>query len=155
MQACHTTVAHALQQMHYNVVTTEDFLVIAQEHPSSQDRSSSQGHDRAPFGGFISPPFFPTTNSGELHQTQDRDLTSTLDQCLAAIVNCDLYLGLFAQHHVSNPQANNPPSLAEQLYRKAVQLNKPRLIFLPAQDASWSPNRVAPPLADDHPKHSL
>src|SRR5581483_10880359 len=53
------------------------------------------------------------------------------------------------------PQANNPPSLAEQLYRKAVQLNKPRLIFLPAQDASWSPNRVAPPLADDHPKHSL
>jgi hypothetical protein len=61
-----------------------------------------------------------------------------LDQCLADVERCDLYVGLFAHRYGYIPEAGNPDglSITELEYRQALN-RKPCLIFLVADDADW------------------
>ena len=62
-----------------------------------------------------------------------------LDKCLADVAACDVYVGVFAWRYGWVPTKNNPDRLAitEMEYRKAVETNKPCLIFLLSEDAPW------------------
>jgi hypothetical protein len=60
--------------------------------------------------------------------------------CEADASNCDLYIGIFAWKYGYVPSEANPDgrSITELEYLAAEQAQKPRLIFLLADDAPWS-----------------
>ena len=64
-----------------------------------------------------------------------------MDQCRADVASCDIYVGIFAQRYGYIPPHDNPErkSITELEYRHAVELDKPRLIFLLKEDAGWPP----------------
>ncbi len=64
-----------------------------------------------------------------------------LDQCLADVAACELYVGIFAWRYgyIPDQQNNERRSITELEYRKATQEGKPRLIFLLDPDATWQP----------------
>ena len=63
-----------------------------------------------------------------------------LDKCLADVAGCDLYVGIFAWRYGYVPDRDNPDrlSITELEYRQAGEAGRPCLIFLLADDASWS-----------------
>jgi len=64
-----------------------------------------------------------------------------LDKCLEDVRRCDLYIGLFAWRYGFIPPGADC-SITEMEYREAVRLEKPCLIFLLAEDASWPGNLI-------------
>jgi WD40 repeat protein len=62
-----------------------------------------------------------------------------LDKCLADVMACDLYIGLFAWRYGYIPLEGNlqQKSITELEYRKAVEERKPRLIFILDEKAPW------------------
>jgi formylglycine-generating enzyme required for sulfatase activity len=73
-----------------------------------------------------------------------------LTKCLADVAGCDLYVGIFAWRYGHVPEsfpaeAGAPPSgtevgrtsITEFEYQKAVELEKPRLIFLAKVESGW------------------
>src|SRR3954453_12429071 len=62
-----------------------------------------------------------------------------LDKCLQDVADCDLYIGIFAWRYGFVPETDNPKkrSVTELEYRKAVELQKPRLLFVIDEDADW------------------
>jgi energy-coupling factor transporter ATP-binding protein EcfA2 len=62
-----------------------------------------------------------------------------LDKCLRDVAECDLYIGIFAWRYGFVPETDNPGklSITEREYRKAVELGKPRLLFVVDEDADW------------------
>lgn len=65
-----------------------------------------------------------------------------LDQCLADVSECDLYVGIFAWRYGYIPGKGNPEqkSITELEYRKARENNKPCFIFLLNEHTKWSPD---------------
>jgi len=61
------------------------------------------------------------------------------DKCLRDVAECDLYVGIFAWRYGFVPETDNPEklSITELEYRKAVELDKPRLLFVIDEDADW------------------
>lgn len=64
-----------------------------------------------------------------------------LGKCLADVAACDIYLGVFAWRYGFKPKGSDK-SITELEFREAVQLGKPCLIFLLAEDAPWSPKFI-------------
>jgi len=62
-----------------------------------------------------------------------------LEKCLRDVADCDLYVGIFAWRYGFVPETDNPDklSITELEYRKAVELEKPRLLFVIDEDADW------------------
>jgi energy-coupling factor transporter ATP-binding protein EcfA2 len=62
-----------------------------------------------------------------------------LDKCLRDVAECDLYIGVFAWRYGFVPEDDNPKklSITELEYRKAVELKKPRLLFVIDPDGDW------------------
>lgn len=62
-----------------------------------------------------------------------------LDKCLRDVAECDVYVGIFAWRYGFVPETDNPKklSITELEYRKAVELKKPRLLFVIDEDADW------------------
>jgi hypothetical protein len=62
-----------------------------------------------------------------------------LDKCLADVAATDLYVGLFAFRYGYVPEEDNPDglSITELEYQCAVNLNKPRLVFLVPDKVKW------------------
>jgi GTPase SAR1 family protein len=62
-----------------------------------------------------------------------------LDKCLRDVAECDLYVGIFAWRYGFVPETDNPEKLSvtEREYRLAVELKKPRLLFVIDEDADW------------------
>lgn len=62
-----------------------------------------------------------------------------VDRCLADVSDCALYIGIFAWRYGHVPKDENPErlSITEMEYRRAVQENKPRLLFVIDEDAEW------------------
>src|ERR1700693_4729947 len=56
---------------------------------------------------------------------------------------CDIYLGIFAWRYGYVPEENNPEgkSITELEYSAAGRAERPRLIFLLADDAPWPSSR--------------
>ena len=67
-----------------------------------------------------------------------------LDACLADVAQCDVYVGIIGWRYGYVPPQDNPQgcSITELEYRKAVELQKPRLLFMVSDDAAWSPKFV-------------
>lgn len=67
-----------------------------------------------------------------------------LDKCLADVAKSHVYVGLFAWRCGYVPEVDNPSrrSITELEYRHAIELKKPRLIFLLSDDAPWPPKFV-------------
>jgi len=61
-----------------------------------------------------------------------------VDRCLEDVADCDLYIGLFAWRYGWVPPKSKF-SITEMEYRKAVSLDKPRLLFLADPNAGWPP----------------
>jgi len=61
-----------------------------------------------------------------------------VDRCLEDVAACDLYIGLYAWRYGWQPPKSKV-SITELEYRKAVELNKPRLLFLTDPKAAWPP----------------
>jgi hypothetical protein len=61
------------------------------------------------------------------------------EKLLRAIVQCDLYIGIFAWRYGWVPPNNNPErlSITEIAYQEARKNQKPCLIFLLSEDAPW------------------
>ena len=64
-----------------------------------------------------------------------------LEKCLADVVACDLYVGVFAWRYGYIPPGHYK-SISELEYRTAVKHGKDRLIFLLREDAPWPPQFV-------------
>jgi hypothetical protein len=68
-----------------------------------------------------------------------------LQQCLADVAGCGVYVGVFAWKygHVP-PEKENPEgrSITELEYREAGRLEKPRLIFVLRPEAPWPPTEM-------------
>jgi len=64
-----------------------------------------------------------------------------LDKCLGDVAACDIYIGIFAWRYGYIPPKNKI-SITELEYRKAIECNKQRFIFLLKEDASWPMNLV-------------
>jgi len=66
-----------------------------------------------------------------------------LQKCLRDVISCDIYIGIFAWRYGYIPQdeKDNPDklSITELEYRKACDVQIPRLIFLLKDDVPWSP----------------
>ena len=62
-----------------------------------------------------------------------------LQQCLADVAACDVYIGIIAWRYGYVPEKDNPEgrSVTELEYRQAVRLGKPCLIFLLDEQALW------------------
>jgi len=62
-----------------------------------------------------------------------------LEKCLQDVAECDLYVGILAWRYGYVPETDNPEklSITELEYRKAVELKKPRLLFVIDEDADW------------------
>jgi hypothetical protein len=62
-----------------------------------------------------------------------------LEKCLADVVDCDIYVGIFAWRCGYVPDDGNPEgkSITELEYRQAQRLGKPTLIFMLAEVADW------------------
>jgi hypothetical protein len=62
-----------------------------------------------------------------------------LDKCLRDVDRCDVYVGLFAWRCGFVPEGGNADgrSITELEYRRAVELGKPRLVFILHDDAPW------------------
>lgn len=62
-----------------------------------------------------------------------------LHKCLADVTSCDIYVGLIGWRYGYIPERENPEnkSITELEYRKAVEANIPRLLFLVDNDATW------------------
>lgn len=67
-----------------------------------------------------------------------------LDLCLNDVVSCDLYICIVGWRYGYIPQKNNPEhkSITELEFGKAVELNKPCLIFILDEDAIWPPQAI-------------
>ena len=65
-----------------------------------------------------------------------------MDKCLNDITGCNLYVGIFAWRYGYIPDKDNPKqrSITELEYRKAGEVDTPRLIFLLDDKAPWSPD---------------
>jgi hypothetical protein len=59
-----------------------------------------------------------------------------LDKCLADVASCDVYVGIFAWRYGYIPPGQER-SITELEYRKAGEVDIPRLIFLLDADAPW------------------
>jgi tetratricopeptide (TPR) repeat protein len=68
----------------------------------------------------------------------------SLDRCLADVAACDLYVGIFAWRYGWVPPHEDRLrlSITEREYRRAVELDKPRLLFLLDDSAPWPPAMV-------------
>lgn len=65
-----------------------------------------------------------------------------LQQCLADVESCDVYVGLFAwKYGYVPPEHENPEgrSITELEYREAGRHQKPRLVFVLRPEAPWPP----------------
>jgi hypothetical protein len=62
-----------------------------------------------------------------------------VDRCLADVVSCDLYVGIFAFRYGYVPAIDNAEgrSITELEYRKAGDAGVPRLVFLVKDGAAW------------------
>jgi hypothetical protein len=62
-----------------------------------------------------------------------------LHKCLADVTSCDAYVGLIGWRYGYTPERENPEhkSITELEYRKAVEANIPRLLFLVDNDTAW------------------
>jgi tetratricopeptide (TPR) repeat protein len=68
-----------------------------------------------------------------------------LDKCLADVVSCDLYIGIFAWRYGYIPPGQPPDherSITELEYRQAGQSGLERLIFLLDKDAPWPRSKM-------------
>jgi len=63
-----------------------------------------------------------------------------VDKCLADVAHSDIYVGIFAFRYGYVPEGQDK-SVTEQEYHKAVELDKPCLIFILKDDAPWPSNR--------------
>jgi len=61
------------------------------------------------------------------------------DQCLDDVARCDIYMGIFGWRYGYVPASANLErlSVTEMEYQYARKLNKPRLLFMVADDAPW------------------
>ncbi len=79
-----------------------------------------------------------------------------LEKCLSEVASCDLYIGIVGWHYGYIPLRNNSgyTSITELEYNKAIELNKPSLIFMLDEDAIW-PARVIDAVSGqgDHGKY--
>jgi Domain of unknown function (DUF4062)/NACHT domain/HEAT repeats len=68
----------------------------------------------------------------------------SLDRCLEDVAGCDLYVGIFAWRYgwVPPHEDGRKLSITEREYRRAVELDKPRLLFLLDESAPWPPAMV-------------
>src|SRR5215472_4476540 len=68
----------------------------------------------------------------------------SLDRCLTDVAACDLYIGIFAWRYGWVPPNEDglKLSITEREYRRAVELGKPRLLFLLDEAAPWPPEAV-------------
>ena len=68
----------------------------------------------------------------------------SLDRCLADVAACDLYVGIFAWRYgwVPPHEDRRRLSITEREYRRAVELDKPRLLFVLDESAPWPPAMV-------------
>ncbi|KOG43060.1 hypothetical protein AQJ84_02315 [Streptomyces resistomycificus] len=64
-----------------------------------------------------------------------------LDKCLADVAACDLYVCIVAGRYGFVP-GDGEVSITELEYLKAVELGKPRLLFLLSEDARWPMSRL-------------
>jgi len=71
----------------------------------------------------------------EYYVAEDRP---AVDRCLEDVAGCDLYIGIFAWRYGWQPPKDKV-SITELEYRRAVELNKPRLLFLADPKAAWPP----------------
>jgi uncharacterized protein DUF4062 len=62
-----------------------------------------------------------------------------LKKCLDDVARSDLYVGVFAHRFGYVPEEDNPDgySITELEWRKAVELNKPRLVFMTPDGGLW------------------
>jgi Domain of unknown function (DUF4062) len=64
-----------------------------------------------------------------------------LQKCLRDVISCDIYIGIFAWRygHIPQDEKDNPDklSITELEYRKACDVQIPRLIFLLDDDVPW------------------
>jgi hypothetical protein len=67
-----------------------------------------------------------------------------VDKCLDDVAAADIYVGIFAWRYGYIPDGHDQ-SITEQEYRKAIELNKPCLIFILRDEAEWPMNRVEIP----------
>jgi len=54
---------------------------------------------------------------------------SAFENCIAAVDNCDLYLGLITPHYGSGKDGDGP-SITHQELKRAIELNKPRWLLV-------------------------
>ena len=64
-----------------------------------------------------------------------------VDQCLKDVADADVYVGIFAWRYGSIPKGYDK-SVTELEYRKAVELGKPRLLFVVDDKTPWPMNLV-------------
>jgi regulator of protease activity HflC (stomatin/prohibitin superfamily) len=64
-----------------------------------------------------------------------------LDKCLADVASCDVYVGIFAWRYGYIPPGQER-SVTELEYRKAGEVDIPRLIFLLDEDAPWPSSKM-------------
>jgi len=54
---------------------------------------------------------------------------SNYENCLAAVVDCDLFLGIITPHYGSGAMPHSPRSITHEELLRAIELNKPRWIL--------------------------
>ncbi|MCP2241900.1 DUF4062 domain-containing protein [Lentzea aerocolonigenes] len=60
-----------------------------------------------------------------------------VDVCLRDVRSCDVYLGIFAWRYGHVPEGHGGLSITELEYRAAIDADKPCLIFMLDENASW------------------
>ena len=68
-----------------------------------------------------------------------------VDECLADVAACDMYIGLFAWRYGYIPPSQHNParlSITELEYRKASEIGIDRLIFLVNAQFAWPPHHM-------------
>jgi len=64
-----------------------------------------------------------------------------LDRCLADVTESDVYVALIAWRYGFVPPGKSK-AITQLEYEQAGAANRPRLVFLTAEDAPWPPNRM-------------
>jgi hypothetical protein len=68
-----------------------------------------------------------------------------LDRCLADVAGSDVYVGVIAWRYGFVPPGEKK-AITQLEYEQAGKAQRPRLVFLTADDAPWPPNRMDPDL---------
>lgn len=77
-------------------------------------------------------------------ETYAAEHRSSLQRCLDDVAGCDIYVGIFAWRYGWVPEHDNPDrrSITDLEYRRAIEEDKPCLIFLLDPNAPWPVTQV-------------